>query len=62
MIMPWMEDKLEIRDLQPLRRDRDLAIGGDPRVLEICPESDLGLGSRNDADGSLNAKHVNSLR
>ena len=54
-----MEDELEIRDLQPFRSDGDLAIGSEPRGLEIGPESDLGLGGGDDENGSLNAKHLN---
>jgi hypothetical protein len=54
-----MEDELEIRDLQPFRRHRDLSVGSEPRGLEIGPESDLGLGGRDDENGSLNAKHLN---
>ena len=56
-----MEDELEIRDLQSLRSDGDLAIGGEPRGLEIGAESDLGLGGGDDENGSLNAKHFEPL-
>jgi hypothetical protein len=55
------EGELEIRDLQPLRSDGDLAIGGEPRGLEIGPESDLRLGGGDDENGSLNAKHFANL-
>jgi hypothetical protein len=54
-----MEDELEIRDLQSFRRHSDLAVGSEPRGLEIGPESGLGLGGGDDENGSLNAKHLN---
>ena len=54
-----MEDELEIRDLQPFRRHRDLAVGREPSGLEMDAESQPGLGGGDDENGSLNAKHVN---
>jgi hypothetical protein len=56
-----MEDELEIRDLQPFRSHGDLAVGVEPRGLEINPESDLGLSGRDDENGSLNAEHLNLI-
>jgi hypothetical protein len=54
-----MEDELEIGDLQPFRRHRDLSVGSEPRGLKIGPESGLGVGGGDDENGSLNAKHLN---
>jgi Domain of unknown function(DUF2779) len=55
----FAEGELEIGDLQAFRRDRDLAVGGKPGVLEMIAKSQLGVGGGNDENGSLNAKHLN---
>ena len=47
------EDELEMRDLQPLRRQSDLAVGGEGSRLEMGAEGRLGFGGRYDEDGRL---------
>ena len=36
-----MEDELEMRDLQPFRRHRDLAVGREPSSLEMDARANL---------------------
>jgi hypothetical protein len=51
------EDELEMRDLQSLCRQGDLAIGGKASRLEMDADCELGVGGGNDENGSLNLKH-----
>lgn len=50
-----VEDKLEIRDLQPFRRHRYFALGRKPGGLEIDPKSQPGLSG---ADAGLWASRI----
>ena len=51
------EDELEMRNLQPLRRKGDLAIGGEAGRVEMDAHCQLGVGGGDDENGSLNLKH-----
>jgi len=53
------EDELEMRDLQALRREGNLAVGSEPRRANLLAKRQLGVGGRNDENGSLNLEHVN---
>jgi hypothetical protein len=53
------EDELEMRDLQALRRQGDLAISGEASRLEMDADCELGVGGGDDENGSLNLKHGN---
>jgi hypothetical protein len=53
------EDELKMRHLQPLRRQGDLAIGGEASRLEMDADCELGVGGGDDENGSLNLKHEN---
>ena len=44
-------------DLQTLRREGDLAVGGQRRDPELRTERLLRLGRRNNKDGSFNPEH-----
>lgn len=53
------EDELEMCNLQPLRRQGDLAVGGEASRLEMDADCELGVGGGDDENGSLNLKHEN---
>src|ERR1700678_791209 len=42
------EDELQMGDLEPLGRERDLAVGGECRRLKTLAECRFGLGGWND--------------
>jgi hypothetical protein len=52
------KNELEMRDLQSFCREGDLAVGGQRGGIDMGGEGDLGLGSRNDENRSLNTEHV----
>jgi hypothetical protein len=51
------EHKLKVRDLQAFCRHRDLAVGRETGGLEVDAEGQVGVGGRDDENGSLNSKH-----
>ena len=54
-------DELEMRDLQPLAAQGDLAVGGERGRPQLDAERRAGFGGRNDDDGSLNPEHGDLL-
>jgi hypothetical protein len=51
------EDELEMRDLQPLRRNGDFPVGGKGRPTEVGAKRLLGFRGGNNDDRSLNSEH-----
>jgi hypothetical protein len=52
------KNELKMSNLQPLRGEGDLAVGGEARGVKVDAERMPSLGGGQDEHGSLNLKHV----